>query len=49
MIPKDWNWFSMFYYVVNLIADFLDLKKILYWWSYGVWNSLCNDFPKIII
>jgi len=30
MLPKAWNWLAMFYYVVNLIADFLDLKKILY-------------------
>jgi len=49
MIPKDWNWLAMFYNDVNLITDFLNLKKILYWWSYGVWNSLCNDFSKITI
>ncbi len=28
---------------------FSDLKKILYWWSYGVWKSPGNDFPFILI
>jgi len=27
MIPKDWNWLGMFYYVVNLIADFFIPQK----------------------
>ena len=28
---------------------FLDLKKSLYWWSYGVWKSPGNDFSLIAI
>jgi len=28
---------------------FSDLKKILYWWSDGVWKSPYNDFPLIHI
>ncbi len=48
MIPKNWNWMAMFYNVVNLIAEFFKTtKRFLYWWSYGVWKSLCNDFSKI--
>jgi len=31
------------------LLSFLDLKNILYWWSFGVWKCLCNDFSKIIM
>jgi len=27
MLPKDWNWLSMFYYVVTLITDFFKHQK----------------------
>jgi len=45
-LKQVWNVVSC-YKLVDWL--FLDLKKILYWWSYGVWKSPCNDFPFILI
>ncbi len=37
------------FYVLDYFSDFLELNKLLYWWSYGDWKMSCNEFSLIII